>query len=67
MFYVALILVLAVLGTWNSGAFLEWLDERGFSLIARSAISIVVLGLIPSLVIVFAGVFDAIWATRKQQ
>lgn len=66
MFYVAFILVLAVLGTWNSGAFLEWMDEQGFSLIIRSAVSIIVLGLVPSLVIVVGGVFDAMWSTRKQ-
>lgn len=67
VFYVALILVLAVLGTWNSGTFLEWLDAQGFNLVVRSVISIAVLGLIPSLVIIAAGVFDAVWSTRKQQ
>lgn len=67
VFYVALILVLAVLGTWNSGTFLDWLDSRGFSLVVRSAISIAVMGLLPSLIIIVAGVFDAMWATRKQQ
>lgn len=66
MFYVALILVLAVLGTWNSGTFLEWLDGRGFSLAIRSLISIVVLGLIPAMIVVAGGVFDAMWSTRKQ-
>ena len=66
MFYVALILVLAVLGTWNSGVFLEWLDTQGYSLMVRSVVSIAVLGLIPAMIVIAAGVFDAMWSTRKQ-
>lgn len=67
MFYVALILVLAVLGTWNTSPFLEWLDNQGFSIFVRSAISIVVMGLIPALIIMAAGVFDAAWSTRSSR
>ncbi|GEM_PF-2895898 len=67
MFYVALILVLAVLGTWNTGPFLEWLDDQGFSVFVRSAISMVVMGLIPALIIMAAGVFDAAWSTRNSR
>jgi len=65
LFYVALILVLAVLGTWNSSAFLEWLDAQGFNIVIRSAIAIGVMGGIPALVIIFGGLLDAIWANRK--
>lgn len=65
LFYVALILVLAVLGTWNTSPFLEWLDAREFSLFVRSAISIVVMGIVPAAIIIAAGIFDAAWATRK--
>lgn len=65
MFYIALILVLAVLGTWNSGSFLDWLDARGFNTVIRSAIAILVMGGIPALVILIGGVFDAYWASRK--
>jgi len=66
LFYVTLILVLAVLGTWNSGAFLEWLDARNFSLLVRSVIAILVMGGIPASVIIVGGLFDAIWANRRR-
>lgn len=63
MFYVVFVLVLAVLGTWNSGVFLEKLD--GLSMVLKSVISLAVLGLVPALIIIAGGMFDAFISSRR--
>ena len=61
MFYVVLVLVLILIGAWDIGPFVDWMDDRNFHGYVKSGLMILVMGFVPAVIIGVAIIGDTMW------